>query len=191
MEKKCCEKCSWLDGDDMVCHNRDSPFLLQKRDLDQTCEFCDEEEEEQEDVFCLIEMPQNQGNSWFKRVQEEDDFFYQNPDGGRFPGKVDLIPIETVYAESFDDLDWTKTYLNISENGAGWLDREARFHGCPFQQHDRHAYRIIKQEVVDLENQGWVRVNGKLGYMTMQTLSPEQRIWLDRKGYKVEDDGYL
>lgn len=167
------------------------PLPSTEKRFDQTCEFCDEEEEEQEDVFCLIEMPQNQGNSWFKRVQEEDDFFYQNPDGGRFPGKVDLIPIETVYAESFDDLDWTKTYLNISENGAGWLDCEARFHGCPFQQHDRHAYRIIKQEVVDLENQGWVRVNGKLGYMTMQTLSPEQRIWLDRKGYKVEDDGYL
>ena len=42
---------------------------------------------------------------------------------------------------------------------------------------------------VDMEKQGWIRIADTEQYEAWYPLSPEQRMWLDRKGYDVKDDG--
>ena len=69
-----------------------------------------------------------------------------------------------------------------------------RFHGCNSMAHDTHARYLLKKEVAELEKTGWCRVWGKkskpqwtLGLSFSLRLSPEQKMWLDRNGYIVED----
>lgn len=127
------------------------------------------------------------GKWWVKNYDVE---LYENISGSRHP--IQGTPVYgSVRAASFNELDWSETYLTISEDGAGWLDREARFFGCPREQHDNHAYLVLQKEVRELERRGWVRINSKKSYQAMKSLSPKQRMWLDREDYDVEDDGHL
>ena len=191
MSKKLCEECSWLDWDDLLCNNHESVYFLRKMDTDQTCAaFTDgggDDEELKE--FHLVEMPMKQGRNWML-FSEDLDRVYENRHGGKMPSLLDP-PISIVGAKNFMGLDWSVTYLSKSGEGAGWLDRAGRFFGCPREEHDAHAELILKSDVYELERRGWVRVNNKTKYQNPKPLSTEQRMWLDRKGYEVEDDGHL
>lgn len=121
---------------------------------------------------------------------------YLNFSGAGFDDKGTEKVLEEVVAESFKDLDWSKTSLVQPDSEAGWLDRDGRFTGCSATNHDCCAHYHLKKRVWELEETGWVRVYGKGkemewfvgGACTKSVrLSAEQRNWLSSNGYLVRD----
>ena len=85
------------------------------------------------------------------------------------------------------DEDIYEFHLIDGEHGSWW-------HEYAPAAHDTYARYLLKQEVVDLEDTGWVRVWGKckevqwtLGFRDGLRLSTEQRAWLNRNDYRVEE----
>lgn len=126
---------------------------------------------------------------WWKR--EGDRYIYRK--GGYLYSKSDNEILETVEADSWDQLDWTKSSLVVSEEEAkaGWLERSGKFHGCVPKGHDRYAELILGRKVADLEKEGWCRIYGppyqydSFVCLHRLGLSAEQRNWLSRRGYDL------
>jgi hypothetical protein len=106
--------------------------------------------------------------------------------------------IEKVEAHSFDELDWSNTYLTEKEEveDQGWLSRDGTWYGCEYEEHDDYARFVLKKEVGHLEETGWVRVcfppSDDTQYSVslwecLKRLSPEQRNWLQIRGHKIID----
>lgn len=130
-------------------------------------------------LFCKL-----QGNFWYL----SDGDKWRNSAGGYMPKRDEDIIVETIEAESFDDLDWTKTNILKPESNIGWLSRHGKFYGCGYMGHDTVAYYILKKDVLELENTGWVRILGKNDYYCEKRLSPEQRNFLSIKGHLISED---
>jgi len=138
--------------------------------------------------FIRIKTKGSKRKSWWRL---EVDRIFNWAGGYSFLGGDDVI-YETVEAKSFEDLDWSKTYLNQPDSDAGWLDRNGRFYGCDSRDHDACAWFLLKKKVSELEKTGWVRVYGPpecyLTWTVQGRLSAEQRNWLSRRGYVIRDD---
>jgi len=151
-------------------------------------------------TFYLVENPRiKNSRCWYTKEKypynDEGGLMWSNFAGGFMPfGEKDKI-IETAEAEWFTDLDWTGTFLDDDEDGAGWLSPEGKFYGCPSKQHDLHAHYILKQTVIDLTTKGWVRIEespnsdpDKYTWFCDRRLTPGQRNWFSRAGYIIDDD---
>lgn len=119
---------------------------------------------------------------------------YLNQSGAGYRCTGEEIIVRKAKAEYWSQLDWSDTYFVKPDSEAGWLDRDGRFHGCPTEAHDDYAHLVLKKQVYELEDSGWVRVYGKgkppewaIGFRDGLRLSPEQRMWLDRKGMTVHE----
>lgn len=139
----------------------------------------------------LYKKPIPENLSWFK---VEDDcvtktklrnmgggYCFLNPDKTKQP-----TIIKTTFATSFYDLDWNNTFLDVSDwkkYKSGWLDRRGKFYGCNYQNHDLIIYYLLKKDVSEVENKGWVRIHGDNDFQCLQKLSPEQRNFLSSKGF--------
>ena len=130
-------------------------------------------------------------------IKKEGRKFISYMGGYNFGCKDDEI-LETVEAEDFESLDWSKTTLLIPDSDAGWLDRNGKFYGCRSEDHDVLAYFYLKKDVSELEKEGWVRVYGgpdtraswvqsgwvQGGRFDMK-LSADQRNWLSLQGHEI------
>jgi hypothetical protein len=99
--------------------------------------------------------------------------------------------LETVEAEDFEDLDWSKTYLNDSTKVAGWLEPDGTFHGCGYEGHDSCAYYLLKKSVDALESSGVIRIYSKSEWFCKNELTEAQARFLIDKGYLDNSFGEL
>jgi len=146
--------------------------------------------------FHLVE--DSDGDTWWHEYAphpHDGKMAYLNFAGAGFHPSGKEKVLRRVTACRFRELDWKGTAMDQPGSDAGWLDRAGRFHGCYSFGHDMYARYMLKREVADLENTGWVRVYGlknkelpwSLGFRDGLRLSAEQRMWLDRNGHTVED----
>lgn len=112
--------------------------------------------------------------------------------GGFCPiGEEDKV-LEEIYLADDEELDWTKTYLNMPDEDetAGWLDRNGKMYLCDSQKHDQFADLILKKTVSQLEKTGWCRVYGVTStpqFSCHKRLSAEQRNYLSANGFVMKD----
>lgn len=128
-------------------------------------------------------------NSWWA-IQDDDEQLWINSLGGRCSISEQSIVLETVYAEEFEDLDWSSTSLNLPDSKFGWLDRNGKFYGCSYEDHDSCAYYLLKSDVSDIESKGWVRVYDDHFVLHKGNLSAEQRNYLSLAGHKIDKHLY-
>ena len=92
-------------------------------------------------------------NGWW-RISEDGKHLI-NAYGGWHdytPSSDDII----AEADSWDDLDWS--HLLKPDSPYGWIDREGKFYGCSYSNHDAVAERILHSNDRVLEEQGWIKV---------------------------------
>ncbi len=147
--------------------------------------------------MCEFHLIDDEGERWWVEADIHptmDVPAYMNQAGGGRPrtGKENVLQV--VHAEYWTELDWKLTSLMQPKSDAGWLDRAGRFHGCGPEAHDMYATYVLKEHLRDLEDGGWVRVYGKraepqwmLGFRHGLRLTDEQRTWLSREGYTVNE----
>jgi len=87
--------------------------------------------------------------------------FYRNIAGGRCDKSRSTKVIESIEADDFRDLDYTKTGYVRPESKSGWLSPEGKFHGCRYMEHDSYAELVLKQSTNALERSGWMKVPGQ------------------------------
>ena len=138
--------------------------------------------EQVERVFCLV-YDEGAGSSWW----ESDGDQWRNSAGGWMPKRDNDVVLEECEAKDFGSLDWTKTYLLKPDSNMGWLSRAGRFYGCSYMDHDLLAYYVLRKDVSELEDTGWVRVLHD-GFECQERLSPEQRNFLQTRGHIVGED---
>lgn len=114
---------------------------------------------------------------------------YTNFPGGCRVGDVshawDVIRSER--AEDAEDLDWTGTHLDQPNSDSGWLSPGGVWYGCGSTNHDPVAYLVIKKEVHELEDAGWIRVYDSEKWIRIRGFpTAEQRNWLLLRGHKVD-----
>lgn len=138
--------------------------------------------------FALIDT--GCGPYWWKI--EGDRFINQR--GGHTYTEFHEI-IESCEADSWSDLDWTKTILANKEPDlkTGWLSPEGEFFPCSPRDHDDTAIFLIKKSVGDCESEGWIRI--VLG--DWRNKEPEQLLYVHRTGKQtrkqvrwLRDHGY-
>lgn len=120
--------------------------------------------------------------------KEEDGKWINFVGGWCFPNSY-LIVLETVYADRFEDLDWSKTYLNNPNSDSGWLSPDGIFYGCPSESHDSCAYYLLKSTIGELEKKGYIRIMYKHDWHCEGELTEAQAKWLLEKGF-VSPDSY-
>lgn len=135
--------------------------------------------------FCLLQDKYNNNRKYWK---ESEGNKWINVAGGWMPKSKEDKIIETVEAESFEGLDWTKTSFINPDSDSGWLDRYGKWYGCSTMEHDFIAYYILKKSIEELEKEGYVRVYDEKNWICKKRLSPDQRNWLSFHGHKVEDE---
>jgi len=123
--------------------------------------------------------------------------------GGWHVRKPEDEVLDTVVAEQFVQLDWSRTTLIDRTSPIGWLSWDGSFYGCASEQHDFMARMMIHIEPDLLEGAGWVRVirpsddrgglwaigRRKIGNaMTYIRLSDAQRAWLLDHGHTLMEN---
>jgi len=128
------------------------------------------------------------------RLQYRRPYWYRDGDsewlrnnGGSVPKHDDDLVIETMGADRFEDLDWTKTGYVDPDAKTGWMDRAGRFYGCDESDHTSYAYWVLKRDEKELEDIGWVRILSHTEFVCCRRLSAEQRNELSARGYLVQD----
>jgi hypothetical protein len=99
----------------------------------------------------------------------------------------DLRAFPIYEAEDFDDFVLT-CYLKKTL-AAGWIDRQGRFWGNDFFDHNNTIHDMLKKTVAEVEAGGWVKLNFH-EWICLRPLSPEQRATLIRIGREPEDPHY-
>ena len=84
-----------------------------------------------------------------------------NIHGAKITG-CNLSDYQIVEADDYDCLDWTKTTVLMEDSKYGWLDREGKFYGCSYEQHEYQARFIHKKTRRELEELGWIAVGRNL-----------------------------
>jgi uncharacterized UPF0146 family protein len=136
------------------------------------------------------------GPSWMQRVGDK----WVGPSGGGFYSRDGGEQIlDTVDAEDWYDLDWSRTSLALREEGctSGWVSPKGKFFPCGSKDHDEYAYLVLRKEVRELEEGGWARLGGIRPHMgdkgytdfqIMKKLTPDQRNRLSTLGYVLEEE---
>lgn len=144
-------------------------------------------------VLAMFEDDKNETPCWYE-VADGKDYFI-NWAGGRLPISC-LKVVRKAQANEFGDLDWSGTILDDSKQDAGYLSREGRFYGCAPRMHISCASFVLKKTASELDDQGWAHIYGPPRntedehnpvWLCMKTLSAEQRNWLVKRGYLVND----
>ena len=68
------------------------------------------------------------------------------------PSKDDII----CEADSWDDLDYS--FLVKNDSLYGWIDRNGRYYGCEYEDHDDVAELVLHKTSRQLEEEGWIKV---------------------------------
>ncbi|MEN6549991.1 MAG: hypothetical protein ABFE07_28440 [Armatimonadia bacterium] len=142
--------------------------------------------------YCLVALKTSgidQGNWW---MEDGGDRWINSVGGYRPKGKDEQV-LETCWVEDYVDLDHTKTGLLRPEGeaDAGWIDRDGKFYGCGSQSHDTVIHLIIKCEVRDVEEKGWMRIYSIERQEWVSNgirLSAEQRNTASRLGLAIDED---
>lgn len=98
--------------------------------------------------------------------------------------------IETVEAESWDDLDYEKTGLIVPDAKVGWLAPDGTWYPCLGENHDLVAEQIIHKKVRDLEDVGYVRIRSSSPTDWLfigGRLTKEQYNFLESGGWSLEE----
>lgn len=135
---------------------------------------------------------------WYEKDLDHNDHLNNMSGGFTVLNGEDQI-LQEIQANNFEDLDWKDTILDDPSQDAGYLDRSGRFIGCSAYRHISCAkYRLNKTQD-QLEKEGWVHIygppldsgkqpaDGSRTYICMRRLSAEQRNWLSKRGYVIED----
>lgn len=105
---------------------------------------------------------------------------------------VMLTVVEEVEAKSWKDLDW-KMVLGKPGSFAGYLSPFGEWHPCRRKGHDNYAKWVLKAEMGDLEDDGWVHVYGAPGtrdpWLCTVWPTPIQLRWLKENGYDISRYG--
>lgn len=130
---------------------------------------------------------------WYEVPEDDEADYLINWAGGHVP-KVCLNIQRLALANDFEALDWSGTILDDPSQNAGYLSRRGIFFGCPSQLHTVCARYRLKLSAQELESSGWVHIYGppkhdeyRPNWVSTKTLSAEQRNWLVRRGYIVND----
>ena len=133
---------------------------------------------------------------WYEMPEDKHADYLINLAGGHIPQQC-LKILKTVQANDFQDLDWSGTLLDDPNQASGYLSREGRFCGCPSHMHISCATYHLGKSARELEEQGWVHIYGRpktdrdhefdIAWSCSKTLSAEQRNWLVKRGYRVND----
>ncbi len=92
-------------------------------------------------------------NGWWKI--SEDGTKLLNRCGGYHsyePSEGDIICEE----DSWNDLDYS--YLIKNESPYGWIDRNGKYYGCEYADHDNIAEFVFNKTSWQLECEGWIKV---------------------------------
>ena len=141
--------------------------------------------------FYLISYRGSKPHWRTKGIHEKYGESYFNVNDGFSPVDSGETIVEEVEAEDWHHLDYSKTCLVADDDSdTGWLDRSGRYHPCSYGDHDQYALLVLKQSVLLMESQGWVRVLGKSLHMYTAkiSMSAEQRNWLSKRGHNLRDD---
>lgn len=97
-------------------------------------------------------------NSWY---EDGGDRWINQAGGYRPKDPADEVLEEAeVIDGDWQSLDWTRTSYYRETGDYGWLSPEGRFYACDYAEHGDLAYYIIKKDVGEMEESGWVRVDG-------------------------------
>lgn len=126
--------------------------------------------------------------SYFTSWMESKDDWFRNEagGGGRKKDWHDAEILETQEAESFYELDWTKTDL-AKRNGKsvhGWITPDGAFWACDYMNHDKVIDLWFKKEVKEVEALGWTRVCGS-NIFCYKVLTDAQISTLEKRNYEV------
>jgi len=143
--------------------------------------------------------------AWVERVdpiEDEDDYdpddedyvperpYWLNYNGGRLYCSDDHEVLQTAQATCYDDLDYTMIWpVGGDPHGCGWLTPDGTFYGCGYHEHTQVAADLFNKDQWTLEKTH-VKVNGlkdELPWYKDGRLTAEQRNWLSRNGYEMED----
>lgn len=92
-------------------------------------------------------------NGWWRISNDETKLF--NRCGGYHsyvPSEDDII----CEVDSWDDLDWS--FLVKNESPYGWIDRNGKYYGCEYEDHDNIAELVLHKTSRQLETEGWIKV---------------------------------
>lgn len=77
----------------------------------------------------------------------------------RCGGSHDYVPHDDdiiCEANDWDELDYS--YLLKPESKYGWIDRNGRFYGCNYEEHDDIAELVLHKSSRQLETEGWIKI---------------------------------
>lgn len=151
--------------------------------------------DEEKELWCLVITRPQTRPYWMVDLGED----WENSSGGYRPKREDDQILEKAWIEHYDDLDHTKTGLmrDESEASGGWVDRDGKFYGCCYLEHDTLARLAIKKSVAELESQGWIRVwsmpdvildDWDRHYTCRIRMTAAQRNTMSRIGFPLKDD---
>lgn len=92
-------------------------------------------------------------NMWW-RISEDGTMLF-NRCGGHHsyePSEDDII----CEVDSWDDLDYS--FLLKNESPYGWIDRNGKYYGCEYEDHDDIAELVLHKTSRQLETEGWIKV---------------------------------
>lgn len=144
--------------------------------------------------WCLIRSKHYGTKVW---AWLDDDRWEKEEDGGLgyfFPSDDDEI-LDTCVAEFIDDLDWSFLCDRFDDDWTtGWLSPDGKFTPCSNWGHDGIAWLVLHyggyKDQSDMEEHGWVRLWGAgqdPEFSSERRLSVDQRNWMSRKGFRLED----
>lgn len=158
-----------------------------------------DEMNEKEKWFLLQRAPSKKAY-WVTEGREPfDNNFWEDAGGITFPKRDDDIVHGECEVEDYEDLDHSKTGLlqDASEASGGWVDRDGKFYGCEYMAHDDLARLVIRKEVKELEQLGWIRVwkmpdvelpDWDYHYTCRIRMTASQRNTVSRMGFALKDD---
>lgn len=133
----------------------------------------------------------NYQSSWRTKGYRWDRDVWINSVGGMCPISKNDIILEECEADSFDDLDWSHTYLNDPTQKSGWIAPDGIFYGCESQDHIVCAQLVLRKDIDVLEKEGYVHlyIDGTYSCETYLTENQNQRL-IDM-GIKTDKDSTM
>lgn len=99
-------------------------------------------------------------NFWWEYREDSsmDNARLYNIYGGYFCN-ADIRAREIVYADSFQELDWSGTDVLNKNSRYGWVDRRGNFYGCSYESHELQAFLVHQSDKNELEKLGWIHIS--------------------------------
>ena len=103
--------------------------------------------------FCRYGNGQIEDNGWWK-ISSDGKRLINRHGGGHdyIPSDNDII----CEVDHWEDLDYS--YLLKPDSPYGWIDREGKWYGCRYMQHDDVAELVLHTSSRELEENGWIKI---------------------------------